>query len=496
MTPTNKFTDKPLPSSEEAERAILGGIILDNRLMSQAIGKISTETFYSPINRRVFAAMVLLFEKQKPIDPILIGEELKKNGSIESVGGVAAITNLTFGLPVCSDLTEYIRILAEKKKVRDLARLGQQIQTMSLDDDADIVEISTVLSKAAEICLDDRYESEPLGLSLGDLLDKEMPDRVEMIRGLGRGENGIINGGTNAGKTTIVRNVTIAKAVGRSFEPLVKTGDPCRVAYFDFEDTEVYSRSDFRTMFGFLSPSEVVRAKENIRIYCDVSIGDEPLQFSNPSHFMIIVEELKKFMPDLIIIDTLGKAFVINDENNNAEIKEKVMRPLKRLAGLTNSAVLALHHIGKAKAEDGAARDAAHRGRGASSFADQSRVIYNIEKDPITETILISCAKIKGPKVDDRRMKLDTPTRWFSPTGEIHVPLVYELLINLFEDERTMTTAEVVQALKGKASERTIKENLKEAMGIGDLVRVKHGLYQKAVDLLPMGESAESADRI
>ena len=94
-----QYLEKPLPSNEESERVILGAVLLDNTVIAQAVEHLKPEDFYSPLNRRVFAAMIALFEKQKQIDPILIGEELKKEGSLDSIGGITVITNLTYGLP-------------------------------------------------------------------------------------------------------------------------------------------------------------------------------------------------------------------------------------------------------------------------------------------------------------------------------------------------------------------------------------------------------------
>src|SRR4029079_16270719 len=99
-----QYLEKPLPSSEESERVILGAILLDNSVIAQAVEHLRPEDFYSPLNRRVFAAMIALFEKQRQIDPILIGEELKKEGALDAIAGVTAITNLTFGLPHFSNV--------------------------------------------------------------------------------------------------------------------------------------------------------------------------------------------------------------------------------------------------------------------------------------------------------------------------------------------------------------------------------------------------------
>jgi len=136
-----QYLEKPLPSSEESERVILGAVLLDNSVIAQAVEHLKPEDFYSPLNRRVFAAMVALFEKQTQIDPILIGEELKKEGSLESIGGVTAITNLTFGLPHFSNVEEYIKIVKDKSVIRNLIRTCNAITSEALaeEDDADVV---------------------------------------------------------------------------------------------------------------------------------------------------------------------------------------------------------------------------------------------------------------------------------------------------------------------------------------------------------------------
>ena len=136
-----QYLEKPLPSSDDSERVILGAILLDNSLIAQAVEHLKPEDFYSPLNRRVFAAMIALFEKQKQIDPILIGEELKKEGSLDSIGGITVITNLTFGLPHFSDLAEYIKVVHDKSIVRTLIRTCNSITSEALaeEDDADII---------------------------------------------------------------------------------------------------------------------------------------------------------------------------------------------------------------------------------------------------------------------------------------------------------------------------------------------------------------------
>ncbi len=136
-----QYLEKPLPSNEESERVILGAILLDNSVIAQAVEHLRPEDFYSPLNRRVFAAMIALFEKQKQIDPILIGEELKKEGALDSMGGIATITNLTFGLPHFSNVEAYIKVVHDKSVVRNLIRTCNSITSEALaeEDDAEII---------------------------------------------------------------------------------------------------------------------------------------------------------------------------------------------------------------------------------------------------------------------------------------------------------------------------------------------------------------------
>jgi len=136
-----QFLERPLPSSPDSERVILGAILLDNELITQAIEQIGPEDFYSPNNRRIFKAMTALFEKGDRIDPILIGEELKKEGSIDSIGGVATITNLTYGLPHFSNIFDYTKVVKAKAMSRNLIKVCNQITSEALaeEEDADVI---------------------------------------------------------------------------------------------------------------------------------------------------------------------------------------------------------------------------------------------------------------------------------------------------------------------------------------------------------------------
>lgn len=126
--------ERSLPNSSEAERAILGGIILDNGLIMQATELLRPEDFYIPSHRRIFTAMTALFEHGGEINPILIGEELKKKNALESVGGISFITNLTYGLPHSTNIGHYAKVVRGKSLLRQLIRTANRITQDALEE--------------------------------------------------------------------------------------------------------------------------------------------------------------------------------------------------------------------------------------------------------------------------------------------------------------------------------------------------------------------------
>ncbi|MEQ1762571.1 MAG: replicative DNA helicase [Pyrinomonadaceae bacterium] len=148
-----QFLERPLPSSEESEREIIGGILIYPDMIAQAAERLQPVDLYSPMLRRVYAAMLALFERSETIDPIFIGEELKKDGSVESIGGVAAITNITYGLPGVSEkgMERLIDLVLDKKRRRDLIRACSEIQSEALEEEE---ETAIVIDRAEQRIFD------------------------------------------------------------------------------------------------------------------------------------------------------------------------------------------------------------------------------------------------------------------------------------------------------------------------------------------------------
>ena len=127
--------ERPLPSSPDTERAILGSILLDNSLIAQAVELLKPENFYVPSHRRIFMAMIALFERGSEINHVLIGEELRRDNSLESAGGMLFLSNLPFGLPRVNSLVQYAKVVRGKHLLRQLVKVANKISSEALEEE-------------------------------------------------------------------------------------------------------------------------------------------------------------------------------------------------------------------------------------------------------------------------------------------------------------------------------------------------------------------------
>ncbi len=131
----NSPLERPLPSSPDTERALLGSILLDNSLVAQAIELLKPECFYVPSNRRVFIAMITLFGRGSEMNPIIIADELRRDNSLETSGGMFFLSNLTFGLPHVQSVVPYAKIIRGKYLLRQLVNVAQKISAEALEEE-------------------------------------------------------------------------------------------------------------------------------------------------------------------------------------------------------------------------------------------------------------------------------------------------------------------------------------------------------------------------
>ena len=127
--------ERPLPSSPDTERAILGAIILDNSLIAQAVELLKPTDFYVPSHRRIFVAMIALFERGSEIDPVLVAEELRRDNSLEAAGGMIFLSNLAFGVYHVTSIAPYAKVIRGKHLLRQLVKVAGKITAEALEEE-------------------------------------------------------------------------------------------------------------------------------------------------------------------------------------------------------------------------------------------------------------------------------------------------------------------------------------------------------------------------
>jgi replicative DNA helicase len=120
MATTDYTLAHTLPANVEAERAILGAILLDNSAYNEAAEHLRPEDFSLDSHRRIYARMVALMDSSRPIDLITLVEELDNAKELQSVGDVGYVSSLLDGVPDRPSIEHYIRIVRDKALLRGL----------------------------------------------------------------------------------------------------------------------------------------------------------------------------------------------------------------------------------------------------------------------------------------------------------------------------------------------------------------------------------------
>ena len=137
---------RTMPYNLEAEAAILGNIILDEKALVTAMDKLDEECFYATANKTLFNAISALFEEGVPVDIVTLSEKL--GDKLDSVGGIAYITKIAQNVFTKENLDQYIEIARDKKTVRRLIEAASEILDMGMKDElsaGDIIDKSEQL---------------------------------------------------------------------------------------------------------------------------------------------------------------------------------------------------------------------------------------------------------------------------------------------------------------------------------------------------------------
>jgi replicative DNA helicase len=133
--------ERTLPHNLEAEKSVLGAILMHNEAFNHAAELIDSKDFFRDAHRRIFDKMVALSERNDAIDLVTLKEELARSNELDEVGGPAYIASLADGVPRSANVEHYARIVKEKATLRNLIQSANRIlsDAYRAEEDADLI---------------------------------------------------------------------------------------------------------------------------------------------------------------------------------------------------------------------------------------------------------------------------------------------------------------------------------------------------------------------
>jgi len=375
LATTDYISAQTLPANIEAERSILGAILLDNLAYNQAAEHLKAEDFLLDSHRRIYSRMIDLSESSHSIDLITLSEELSRNGELETIGGAAYVSGLLDGVPDRPSIENYIKIVRDKSLLRSLihtataaiaraSEQGDSAEEILNDTEAQIFQLSEKRIgrgfMGVQEIIRESFGSVDAFLQRGSRitgLETHYVDLDEKTSGLQKSDLIIVAGRPSMGKTSFAMNIAENVAIEDGKTVAVFSLEMSKEALLQRMLCSVARVDAHKFRTGSLWQDDmrkITRALEQL--------GEAPIFIDDTPGITISEMRAKarrllqsKGSLDLIVVDYLqlmsggGKRY----ENRTQEVSA-ISRGLKGLAKELGVPVMALSQLSRAPESRGA----------------------------------------------------------------------------------------------------------------------------------------------
>ena len=348
-----RHEDRALPHNVEAERAILGAVLLDNQAFNTATQILTPDDFFGEANRLIYEAMAGLSERAEPIDPVTVCTELTQCSALERAGGAAYISGLIDGLPAAANVQQYARIIKDKAILRDVIAEAETLRNMAMDPGAD-PEVVLVESQQAIAAIANgagRAAERVRVYELAEYLELRLPPRQPLLLPwLNEKDLALLYANRGDGKTWVALSIALGVATGTSalgWE--APAGAP--VLFVDGEMPVETLQSRTSSLLAGLDP-DLDTSEISFRILA-VDAQEIPVPSLDSLEGQRLIDAVLGDAK-LVVFDNISTLFGAGPEN-----EAEAWGPAQRLLlGLRRRGVAALlvHHAGKSGAQRGTSR--------------------------------------------------------------------------------------------------------------------------------------------
>ncbi len=367
--------EKNVPNNSEAERSVLGAILVENAAINRAQEILKEEDFYREPHRKIFKVMSDLSERSTAIDPVTVKEELSRGGALDAVGGPAYIASLVDGVPRSANIEYYARIVKEKAILRNLIEAGNQIITTAYEASQETEDILDQSERLIFRIAQDQLRAGfvPMKAIADQSLRtiERLAEHRELVTGLPTGfpslneytsglqpsDLVVVAARPGIGKTSFALNIAQHAGMREAKKVGVFSLEMSREQLFLRLLTGLARVDAHRLRTGRLTKEEWTRITlgfgelASAHIFIDDTAGTSVLEMRAKSRRLKMEQGLDLVIVDYLqLIRTRGRF-----ENRNQEITE-ITRSLKELAKELNVPVIAISQLSRAPEQRGSDR--------------------------------------------------------------------------------------------------------------------------------------------